>query len=232
MDAERLALVAHALEDGDERPVLERLLVTCVELLAMSGAGIAVIDQGEHRGAVAISAPHYALVDELQFSLGEGPCLDADRAGHPILEPDLLDAIGQWPAFAPAAIGLAVRAVFAFPLRVGAVRIGVLTFYREAPGDLDDVDARDAITLALVITHLLLDVEEAAGAGTVPIRLSEVMGHRAHVHQATGMIAAQLDVDVGAALAELRVYAWSRDRTIDSVARDVVGRVLRFGAEP
>jgi hypothetical protein len=177
---------------------------------------------------VAISAPRYAVVDELQFTLGEGPCIDADRAGRPVLEPDLLDTLAQWPAFAPAAVALAVRATFAFPLRIGAVRVGVLTFYRDAAGELARNDLHDAIVLCRVLSHLMLELEAEVEPGALPDRLLEVVNHRAHVHQATGMIAAQLNVDVAVALSRLRAYAWSRDLSIDTVAAAVVARRLRL----
>jgi GAF domain-containing protein len=200
-------------------------------MLSVTGAGIAVIGDGQHRGAVAVSDPAHGTVDELQFSLGEGPCITADRAAGPVLEPDLALAAGLWPAFVPAALGNGVRAAFAFPLRMGAIHVGVLNLYRDTPGDLDGTDLRDAIALTQIATHLLLELEADLASGMLPNRLAEIVDHRAHVHQATGMIAAQLDVDVATALIRLRAFAWSRDRSIDDVAADVVARALRFDDE-
>ena len=118
--------------------------------------------------------------------------------------------------------------MFAFPLRVGAVRLGVLTLYRSEPGDLDAADLADAIALARVATHLLLELEGDLPPGSLPGHLADIVDHRAVVHQATGMVAAQLDADVRTALGRLRAYAWSRDRSLDDVADDVVARRLRF----
>jgi GAF domain-containing protein len=178
--------------------------------------------------AIAVSDQAHGAVDDLQFSLGEGPCIAADRSAGPVLEPDLDLAVNQWPAFVPAALGHGVRAAFAFPLRMGAVHVGVLSLYRDTPGDLDGTDLRDAISLTYIVTHVLLELEADLVSGMLPDRLAEVVDHRARVHQATGMIAAQLEVDVAIALIRLRAFAWSRDRSIDDVAADVVARVLRF----
>ena len=197
-------------------------------MLSVTGAGIAVIGDGQHRGAVSVSDPTCGVVDELQFSLGEGPCIAADQSARPVLEPDLALAVGQWPAFVPAALGNGVQAAFAFPLLIGAVHVGVLTLYRDTPGDLDSADLRDAIALTHIATHLLLELEADLAVGMLPGRLAEIVDHRAHVHQATGMIAAQLNVDVATALIRLRAFAWSGDRSIDDVAAEVVARVLRF----
>jgi GAF domain-containing protein len=225
---DRLARVADVLGDLDGPPVLDRLVSLCVDMLSVSGAGIAVIGNGQHRGAVAVSDVAYGVVDDLQFSLGEGPCIAADRSTGPVLEPDLALALGQWPAFVPAALGKGVRAAFSFPLRIGAIHVGVLNLYRDTPGDLDGTDLRDAVEITHIATHLLIELEADLPPGILPDRLAEIVDHRAHVHQATGMIAAQLRVDVAIALSRLRAFAWSRERSIDDVAADVVARVLRF----
>ena len=146
-----------------------------------------------------------------------------------MLEPDLGAAVGQWPAFAPAALAHEVRAAFAFPVGMGAIRLGVLNLYRDTAGDLSGADLADAIAFTRIAAHLLLALEAGLAPGTLPLRLAEVVDHRAHVHQATGMIAAQLDTDVATALTHMRAYAWSCDRSIDEVAADVVSRTLRFG---
>jgi hypothetical protein len=231
VDPARLARVADVLGDVGGAPVLDRLVILCVEMLSVTGAGVAVISEGQHRGAVAVSDPAYGAIDDLQFSLGEGPCIAADGSAGPVLEPDLALAVEQWPGFVPAALGNGVRAAFAFPLRMGAIHVGVLNLYRDAPGDLDGTDLRDAISLTHIATHLLLDLEADLASGMLPDRLAEIVHHRAPVHQATGMIAAQLHVEVATALVRLRAFAWSRDRSIDDVAADVVARLLRFDHE-
>ena len=221
-------MVAVALSVDAELPVLERLLVVAVELLSVTAAGIVIIGDGQHRGAVAVSDARFAPIDDLQFSLGEGPGIDAAGGLRPILEPDLAMSSALWPAFAPAALGIGTQAAFSFPLRIGAINVGVLTLYRDTTGDLDDANLADAVTLGTIATHLLLELEAGSEPGTFPDRLSDVIDHRAHVHQATGMVAAQIDADMGSALSRLRAFAWSHDRSIGDVAGDVVAKRLRF----
>jgi hypothetical protein len=226
VDAVRLRRVADVLVQGGDA-VLDDLLVLAADLLSVTGATISVIEDGQHRGAIARSGRRFDALDELQFSLGEGPAIAADVARLPVLEPDLARA-EHWPSFAAEAMTLCMGAVFAFPLQLGALQLGVLTLYRVTRGDLDDVDVRDAVTLTHVATHVLLDVEGESPPGSVPGRLRDVVDHRARVHQATGMIAAQRSVDVATALSRLRAHAWSNDRSIDDVSADVVARRIRF----
>lgn len=234
MEPERLTRVAAALGgrlDGADGMALERLLRTTTELVGVTGASVAIVAEGEHRGTVAMSDAATGTIDELQFSLGEGPCIDAGASLGPVLEHDLADAGHLWPAFAPAALELDCRAAFAFPLRIGAARVGVLGLYRDAPGELDRRDLDDAVTIATVATQVLLHMEDDLAQGALPDHLADVLQHRRVVHQATGMVAAQLDVDAATALARLRGWSWANDRPIDDVADDVVGGLLRFSVD-
>lgn len=220
--------MAAALADDDGRTAMNRFVTSTTTVLPITSALVAMTRDGEHRGAVATSDATAATFDELQFKVGEGPILDADRDGRPVLEPDLGSAIARWPAFAPAATDLGVHAAFAFPLLVGVVHLGVLGLLRDEPGALDPPDLADALSLAQLATHLLLELEADLTPGWLPERLEEIVEHRAVVHQATGMIATQLSVDVATALRRLRGHAWSNNRAIDDVANDVVARTLRF----
>ncbi|MGH9086420.1 MAG: ANTAR domain-containing protein [Acidimicrobiales bacterium] len=228
MHEDRLARIVAGLGGTDARSALERLADVCVEILSVTAASVAVVRDGEHRGRVALAGASAAAVDELQFSLGEGPSISADRSLSPILEPDLAHTSMPWPAFAPAALGLGIAAAFAFPLRVGTVHLGVLTLYRASPGDLDAADLADAVAISRIATHLLLELERDLPPGSLPDRLEDVLDHRASVHQATGMIAAQIDADVATALSHLRAFAWSRDLSVADVAAQVIARQLRF----
>ena len=173
-----------------------------------------------------------AALDDAQFTLGEGPCVEAVAGGHPVLVPELSGALERWPAFAPAAMGLGVGAVFAFPLQIGAISIGVLRAYRDAPGPLAVGQLADALALADAVTVLLLhrapaDGNEAAAGWGRPRPGWEQPGtHRAEVHQATGMLSVQLKVPLAEALVRLRAHAYAAERPISEVAADVVARRL------
>jgi hypothetical protein len=173
-------------------------------------------------------------LEGLEFTLGQGPGLDAAAAGVPVLVPDLLDASARWPAFAPAAADLKVRAVFAFPLRIGAISVGALIAHRADPGPLAGDQLADALILADAVTMFLLHRQNAgsgpAGSSTRPLQSGwdQTETYRAEVHQATGMISVQLEVSLAEALARLRAHAYGNDRPIAQVANDVVARRLRF----
>src|SRR4030095_7694090 len=114
------------------------------------------------RGVCAASDPGSERLEDLQFTLGEGPCIDALASRSPVLVPDLADgAMMRWPAYAPAAHDRGVRAVFAFPLQVGAARLGVLDVFRDRAGTLQPEELREAVLLADVTVAALLDQQES-----------------------------------------------------------------------
>jgi hypothetical protein len=171
-------------------------------------------------------------LEELTLTLGEGPGVDT-VAGSLVLVADLTspECLTRWPVFAPAAVAAGVRAVFALPLQVGAIRLGVLDLYRARPGDLDGEQLADALVLADTACALLLDAGEHDRPHLDGRRPEQASPHHPEVHQATGMITVQLGVTAAVALIRLRAYAYAHDRRLRDVAGDVVARRLRFNPD-
>lgn len=227
------ALLADRSRDGS---VLERLCAGAVSALPVDGAAVSVTTDAAGRGYSGASDPTAAHLDDLQFTLGEGPCWDATRHGHPVLVADLTGAAGgRWPMFTPAVLAAGFRAIFAFPLQIGAIRLGTLDFVRVRPGGLDSGALADALIVTDVVALTLIDA--AAGDSHDPVDLlpgrgSETSGmYRAEIHQATGMVMAQLGVSAQEALVRLRAHAYAAGQTADEIARDIVGRRLRLDGD-
>jgi len=146
-----------------------------------------------------------------------------------VLEPDLAEpATPRWLAFAGPALDAGVRAIFGFPMRVGAVRLGALNLYSNRPGPLSDEQHADALAVADIAAQAVVAMQANAEPGRLALELESGGDFQYVVHQASGMVAAQLDVSVGQALIRLRAYAFGNDRSLTAVAEDVVGRRLRF----
>lgn len=224
-----LRILAHLSGGGEAMPTIERLCETCEELLGVSGAGIMLMSGNTPQGSMSPTNEVSALIEELQFTLGEGPCIDAYHHNRPVLEPDLAKAgTPRWPAFTPAALDGGVRAIFGFPLDVGAVRIGALNLYRDGPGPLSADQLADALVLSGLAARTVLGMQANALPGTLGVALEDEANFRFVVHQATGMVAVQLDVSLNEALLRLRAYAFANARLVTEVAQDVVARKLRF----
>ncbi|WP_436654142.1 GAF and ANTAR domain-containing protein [Actinoplanes sp. URMC 104] len=235
---ERTARVNRLVTDEPTRPAdgrgvagtLRRLCSAAERALFASGAGVSVLAGNGMPGVAAVSQPAYEPLEELQFSLGEGPCLDAMASRRPLLVPDLsAGAVKRWPGYAAALHDNGVRAVFAFPLQIGAARLGALDVFRGEVGSLTADELRDALTFADVAVTTLLDGQARAAPGTAADGLDdEVVGQRAELFQAQGMVAVQLGISLADALARLRAYAYAEDKPLGDIAFDVVTRRVRF----
>lgn len=231
VDATRLAALLRSVDDDRRNgaDVGERLCATCVEVLGVAGAGIMLMSEGEHRGTLGVSNAVISVVEELQFTLGEGPCIDAYNTTLPVFEPDLGEpAVNRWPAFSGPAVDAGVGAVFGFPLRAGAANLGALDLYLADPADLLPHQVDDATVMAEVISATVLSLQADAAPGTLAPELRAGLAHRSGVHQASGMVSAQLDIDVADALTRIRAHAYTTNRPINDVARDIVARRLRL----
>lgn len=215
----------------------QRIGEACVAALPLSGAAITVMAGPDRQEPIWVSDGVATRLEQLQFTLGEGPCVEAFTDGRPVLVPDLAEVSGhRWPMFAAAALQTSARAVYSLPLQAGAIGIGVLDLYRDETGMLEPDEFAGALRAADAALWTLLGLR----ADDPPRSSSRVDAHgwlagsplrHTEVYQATGMVMAQLGVSPETALSRLRAYAFVHDRAIDDVARDVVARRLRFDEE-
>ncbi len=216
--------------DGDRSySMIDRVCLAAASLLSLKGAGLSLMTDGELQGTAGVSEPGIAAVQELQLSLGEGPCVDAWASGEPVLEPDLAAPMRpRWPAFAHAGVEAGVLAVFALPLHMGAIRIGVLVLYRDRVGGLSQEELAQGLVLAEMATQIVMGLQ----AGAPPDRVHELLAneppHWAEVHQATGMLSVQLAVSLDDAFVRLRAHAFAHERSLREISADVIGRRLRL----
>lgn len=231
-----MAAVLEALRPGrGETGLIGGDAEGCARVLGVDGVAMSVLsDEGRQAELMWVSPGTSGRLEDLQFTLGEGPSVDAVAAGSLVLEPDVPRApADRWPALLPELVALGIGAVFCFPLLVGRVCLGVLTLQRRTTGPLTATAMDDALILAGALTAVALDagaVRDAAAGGDRPSDL-----YRAAVHQATGMISVQADISLPQALLRLRAYAYRHGRPIAEVAEDVVARRVSFrsdGPEP
>jgi hypothetical protein len=217
------------LDGASGEVTTDRLCAACAVLTGVSGAGIMLMPDDVAHGSLCSTDPRSELIEQVQHTLGEGPCVDAHRSGRPVLEPDLAGAgASRWAAFTQPVAAAGVGAVFGFPMRVGAVRLGALNLYRDRPGDLTDDQHADALVLADVAAEMILLLQARAPAGTLAEELARSADLHLVVHQAAGMVAVQLRISVADALVRLRAHAFAQERALRDVADDVVARRLRF----
>lgn len=233
MTSVRVTQILSAVESAHlDLPLPGRLVRECSAALEVSGVGLVLMNDSGPSGVVAASDGPAQTMEDLQFTLGEGPCVDSSRSGRPVLQPDLATSgPSRWPAFSSGALDAGIRAIFAFPLRVGGIRLGVLDLYRDAPGDIDEARFSEALDYADAATVVLLHLQAHARPGTGEMGNIPVLEDRAEVHQATGVVSVQAGVSLAQALVLLRARAFSAERPILHLARDVLRGTVSFAGD-
>lgn len=215
----------------------DRLCAACAALLEMDAAAISLIFDGAPTGTLGSSSALARTYDELQFTLGEGPCLDSISGRIPVLAVDLADpADRRWPAFGPALLAHRIRGVYAIPVVIAGEYVGALDLFRRAPGRLEGEDLSGAIVAAELASVPLLDLLDADLQAAVADPNSNAWAEfnalsRTEVSQATGMLVAQLDVEPAEALVRLRAHAYATGRNATDVARDILARRLKLDSD-
>lgn len=222
------ALLAAAAQGGKGLSELRSGL--CAAAIGLDGLTIALLD---HSGLELIwydpADTTGVSFEDLQYTLGEGPTLDAVRTGEAVLVPDLR-AVPEhrWPALLPASRHRLPGAVHAVPLDLGAIRLGALTGHRATPGSLTRHQMSHFLALAEGATAILTTPDGTNDMGSdnsLPL-------HRALIHQATGALTVLLDIPIDQALARLRAYAFTHNRPLMDVAHDVVHHRSRLEDDP
>lgn len=233
-DSLRVGLTAALVGPGRGREAADRLCGACVDLLGVDGAALSVIYDGAITRSLGASSLVSRELDELQFTFGEGPCIDAVSSAAPVLVPDLNDpALQRWPGFARAATQHGIQAVFALPVAVASLPIGALDLYRTRTGDLGAATLSGGLIAAELAALPLLDLMSMdldAGVSDEHSDAWEQLSSltRLEVYQAAGVVIAQLGVSASEALVRLRAYAFAHNRTTSEVAFDIIEHRLRL----
>jgi hypothetical protein len=208
---------------------LRRLCATVTQVLPSTWAGLSLADHGTVNGALTGSDAYARELEGLQFTFGEGPCVDSLRTRAPVLEPDLAaSGFPRWPAYAPEAYERGIRAVYAFPLKVGDACLGALDVYRDRPEPVSAEAIDDAQTFARIALTMLVGDDPSAAAHSDVMAMDDMLVPVLEVYQAQGMVMVDLGVSLDEALVRLRAYAFAEGRPVADVARDVVAGRLRL----
>jgi hypothetical protein len=215
----------------------DRLCQACVLLFDVDAAAISIVFDGTSKGTLGSSDEPARRYDEVQFIIGEGPCLDSVATEGPVFVSDLADpAETRWPAYGRTMLGHEIRGISAVPVVVAGEFVGALDLFRSEPGPLDARQLAGAVAAAELAGVPLLDLMSADLRAAVDDPNSNAWTElnalsRAEVSQATGMTVAQLGIDPADALVRLRAHAYATGRSATDTARDILDRRLTLEAD-
>ena len=207
-----------------------RLARACADTLRVDGAGLSLLDAAQQRMPLGGSSPVAEAAERLQFTVGAGPCIEAQETRRPVfaVEDDLRR---RWPAFADLLVGTTpYRAVVALPLQPALAGTGAIDLYFRRSGDVPDLDVFEAMAVGELVSSALSDA--AVWSSWSPTEGPEWLHgpaprRRAAVWEAMGKLSVDLEVGAPEALALLRGRAYGTGRTVDDVAGELLSGQLR-----
>lgn len=205
-----------------------RLARACVQVFPVIGAGLSLLNH-DFRVPVGASDEVASRAERLQFTQGEGPCLDAARTGRTVIAGEA-DIQEQWPLFAAEFFEQThYRGAMCVPLRLSPETVGALDLFVTDPDDLAAISLTDAVAVCDQIIDALTIAQAITGSPSgftdepEPVWLqSGVVRNRTNVWVAMGMLMTRLNVPAPDALAVLRGYSYSHDAMLDDVADSLV----------
>lgn len=213
-------------------PVTKSLTALCVDDVGVDGAAVAIMtDAARSRDLLCATDSVAARIDELQFTIGEGPCMDAFVGGESITTSDIGEqtAAARWPAFSSELLDeVGVRGIFAYPIFAGGAQLGVLELYRRQNTALTSSQNTAAHVLTIRLGAVVLSELETYRWSLDPTQYPRWEGSyrfaRADVHAAVGMLSVRWKTSPADAGLRLRARAYAESRSISSMARDIVHR--------
>jgi hypothetical protein len=201
----------------------DRVSTACAEVLQAAGASVCVISPDGFHLPVSISDRLAGLGESLQFTTGDGPCVDA-HVGGDVVRATRSVLAARWPLFHDRLTTLTpFRAVVAVPMRAGGTRLGSVDLYFCSDEELAALDLDEGrVVVALVADMMVAGDNDAAPQWMDTAFLTPRNG----VMIALGMMEVKLGVGTEAALTLLRTYALAVDATVDDVARRVMDRTV------
>jgi GAF domain-containing protein len=170
-------------------------------------------------------------VDNYQYEIGEGPCVQAVHDQHPYEIHDM-GTDCRWPQFCQHAAERGIRSSLSLPLTVRGQTLGALNLYSRTPGTLPDADRETALLFASQAAVALANAQTYAASVRLATQLGEALHSRAVIDQAKGIIMAHSHCDEKKAFEALRTASQTSNRKLRNVAQDIVRATINGKAIP
>jgi hypothetical protein len=220
--AEALSLVSSSADPD------ETLCTCCRDLLGIDGVSISLASSLD-LASMCTTDGSIAAFEELEFTFGEGPAVDALASGEPSSPHHLPgEMAAEWQTRNTAASEVGFSGVYAFPLNIGAAKLGVLTLFSNSTAPFSAAQHDDALTVADALVHVILAAQGSTPDGPEPVAFREAGSFRAEIHQASGMLSEQIGCTMADALVQLRGRAYALGKPLAELASDVILRRTRL----
>jgi GAF domain-containing protein len=200
---------------------LDRVVASADALFGVDGTTLMLVDRDQALRNLAASDRRAAVLEELQATHGEGPCVDAFDDKQPVATDDLGQE-DRWPAFSPAAARRRLLAVLASPIPYSEQAVGVVAVFAAQPHPWTEAEREAIVAFTELVALLILNAMQARERGRVAAELQVALDSRVVIEQAKGVLVGRHGLTTRQAFERLRRQARDQRRPLSEVARAVV----------
>jgi GAF domain-containing protein len=201
---------------GDPQQALDGAVQLAVEIVdGCDEVGVSMVRKNKRVDTPVATGPAARLGDELQYELGEGPCLDAIWL-HSVVHSSDLAGDARWPRWAPAATeATGMRSLLSFQLFTSGHTLGALNLYSRTPNAYTPMDEHVGTALAAHVAGALANAVRVE-------QLTEAVPRRTMIGQAQGILMERFGIDADRAFQVMVLVSQQRNVKLHEVAAEVV----------
>jgi GAF domain-containing protein len=200
---------------------LDRVVASADALFGVDGTALMLVDRDQVLRNLAASDRRAGLLEELQATHGEGPCIDAFDDKQPVAADDL-GREDRWPAFSADAARRRLVAVLASPIPYSEQAVGVVAVFAGQPHPWTEAEREAIVAFTELVALLILNAMEASERGRLAAELQVALDSRVVIEQAKGVLVGRHGLTTRQAFERLRRQARDQRRPLSEVARAVV----------
>jgi GAF domain-containing protein len=206
-------------------------LLTAVAVLAVraipgaDGAGLTLIE-ADRADTIVKSAPFVREVDDIQYSLGEGPCISAAALREP-MRSGSLGGDARWPRFAGRVGRLGVHSVLSLPLISADQVVGAMNVYAHAKDAFDERAEQLGQLFAVPAAIAVQNAQILAQTQRLAARFQSALTNQAVINQAIGILMSRSGVSADEATERLRALSQRGQMRLAAVADSIVREAVR-----
>jgi GAF domain-containing protein len=189
------------------------------------GAGLTLLE-ADGADTIVKTAPFVGDIDDIQYGLGEGPCISAAATGRTMRSGSLGDD-PRWPRFGPRADRLGVHSVLSLPLISHEAVAGAMNVYAHAPGSFDERSEELGELFAVPAAIAVQNAQILAQTRRLAVSLQAALTSRAVIDQAIGILRSRSGISADEAYDRLCQHSQREDIKVNEVAAGVVREAVR-----
>jgi GAF domain-containing protein len=189
------------------------------------GAGLTLLE-ADRSDTIVKSEPFVEEIDDIQYSLGEGPCISAANTGD-VMRSGSLGGDTRWPRFGPRAGRLGVHSVLSLPLATPDGVLGAMNVYAHGKDAFDDRAERLGRLFSVPAAIAVQNAQILAQAQRLVGRLQAALTSRAGIDQAIGILMARSGITADEAFDRLRSLSQHEHTKLSAIANGIVDAAVR-----